>query len=387
MRRRFAVVSVVLSIFGAVTLSCSGTMDLGGAQQQEEFPGAGAANGWSSSNEQQPEAIVYLHEFATELALHGGRIYWTGWGEWHRAVRGCETKSCRASEAAYQLVDITPANPSFDFPVAVTVDEATVFWVRGSDLLYCPISGCSGPPTVFETYGHTPSRIAVDDVAVYWTSIEDAGVFKCPKTGCEGAPQPLALNQACAVQIELDETSVWWQSADLSASGCTDGGGMTGPIRRVAKDGTGLVEVVPRAEHLGGLALNDTHVYWTSGANDSAQTGTVLRCPKSGCKEPERIASPGGFVSSLVLDATSVYWYNWAVDSSSIWTGEVLKCPLAGCNASPTVLATATTGKLPLASAGLNHGLALDSEYVYWPAYWHQDNDLSIYGGIWRVNK
>lgn len=386
MRRRFAVVSLVLSIFGAVTVSCSGTMDLGGAQQQEEFPGAGAANGWSSPSEQQPEPIVYLHEFATELALGGGRIYWTGWGEWHRAVRGCETKSCRASNTAYQLIDDIPPHPDHAQPVAVTIDEATVFWVRGSDLLHCPISGCSGSPTVFETYGHTPSRIAVDDAAVYWTSVENAGVFTCPKTGCEGAPQPLALNQACALQIELDETSVWWLSADLSASSCTDVGGMTGSIRRVAKDGTGLMEVVPRAEYVTGVALNGTHVYWTSGANGTAPSGMVFRCPKTGCDEPEIIASPGGYASSLALDATSVYWFNWAL-SSSIWTGEVLKCPLTGCSASPTVLATASTGKLPLANGSLIHGLALDSEYVYWPAYWHQDNDLSMYGGIWRVNK
>lgn len=380
MKRRFVVACVVA--IGAAGPSCSGSMDLGAT---EEFPGAGAATGWSSADDQPLEAVTMLLHHPYDLAMRNGRLFWTA--ERYRlpdesaTVQSCLPGDCRTTTTTYEVVD----NPPYP-PLGPMVDDTRLFWLRHA-MLTCPVSGCADKPVPFDTAGNVPTRAAMDDEYVYWTSEENAGVFKCPKTGCQGLPQPVIVNRPCPWEIELDDEAIYWHEAYSPELTCISllppeerprapyYNGLPGPVMRVAKDGTGLQRVFEVAGE-NGMALNQTHIYWTN-----SHDGQVLRCPKTGCATPEVVAAPGGTPWGLILDETSVYWLHQMGVQSGILS--VMKCPLDGCE-TPTVLAKGQYcwgGSLPAPSA---HALAQDAEYLYWPASWATETPG---GAIWRVRK
>jgi hypothetical protein len=84
-----------------------------------------------------------------------------------------------------------------------------------------------------------------------------------------------------------------------------------------------------------GIAVDQKYAYW---ANRDA--GTILRCPRYGCAEqtPTVLGADVGKPLGLSVDATHVYWINESVIVDSVATGSVYKCPLSGCQGAPTLV-------------------------------------------------
>lgn len=382
MRER-VVIACLLTV-GSSALACSSAMDLGAV---DEFPGAGAANGWQSFGQQPSESITLLHHRPTDLAVQDSRLFWTadreGWSDSAGIVQSCAVDDCPASSTTYETTNA--AYHALYPPSNVAVDDTTVYWLRGG-ILHCPIAGCEGKPSVFDTGGNIPARMAVHDDTIYWTSVLNTGVFKCRKTGCDGPPQALALNQLCPFQIEVDDSGVYWHASNqvqACAVGASSIGSaaMVGPIMRVPLDGTGITQVVPDANDLSGMALNATHVYWSV-----FYTGEIYRCLKTGCDEPELVIAPHGNSLALIVDEAAVYWINAGGPLGPMHgMMSVMKCPLEGCVGATVVAASRYDDLHTQYLAQTPHSMTEDSEHLYWSGGWSINND--VFGGVWRIHK
>jgi hypothetical protein len=94
-----------------------------------------------------------------------------------------------------------------------------------------------------------------------------------------------------------------------------------------------------------GIALDATYVYFASLTSEF-----VARVPKAGGSVAKIASATGPLTRYVAVNATHVYW------SSGEAPGAVSRCPVAGCAGAPEVLATPNR---PL-------GIALDSTHVYW---------------------
>lgn len=107
--------------------------------------------------------------------------------------------------------------------------------------------------------------VAIDDTHAYWVSMDSCRVQRAPKEG--GAPATLAdgLPDGHCAAISVDETHVYWAMA-------FDVGEEPAGVWRVAKAG-GAPTRVATERNVYGLALDDAHVYFSSGT-------TFRRVPK-----------------------------------------------------------------------------------------------------------
>jgi hypothetical protein len=112
------------------------------------------------------------------------------------------------------------------------------------------------------------------------------------------------------------------------------------------KGGACLAKPIATSQgEVSGIALDATYVYFASFTE-----GFVARVPKAG-GTVQKIATTGVTnTRHVAVNATHVYW------SSGEFPGAIARCPIAGCAGNPEVLATPSR---PL-------GIALDSAFVYW---------------------
>ena len=228
--------------------------------------------------------------------------------------------------------------------------------------------------------GGEPAAIAIDDTAVYWTSIgvgSDAGtVMTVPKTG--GLAATLASGQSGPQGLAVDRRNVYWTNNGTSVSvmSVPSGGGPsvslappqdnpygTGitvdalSVYWATSNGTGssaLMKVLlaggaptilATVDSPGGVAVDATSVYWTS----LHAGGSVMKIPVGGGAPTTLASGPDNYPNAVVVDAANVYWTNSFTGKS------VAKVPVAG--GAVTVLAAGQ------ANPG---GLAVDDTSVYW---------------------
>lgn len=116
---------------------------------------------------------------AGSLAIDAGYVYFTTPGGVTRISKATGTLSIVAAN-----VDMGPADSAGSVgnqPIAV--DAVRVYFAsqRQGNVLACPLAGCSGDPTVLAENQPAPYAIAVDDGAVYWTTLRGNAVLKVAK--------------------------------------------------------------------------------------------------------------------------------------------------------------------------------------------------------------
>jgi hypothetical protein len=112
-------------------------------------------------------------------------------------------------------------------------------------------------------------------------------------------------------------------------------------LMRSANDGSGLGFFVPTAPYSDAVAIDGSHVYWTS------SDGRIGRANLDGTgANPNFITGLPSYLPGLAVNATTIYW-------SSLTS--IGRAKIDGTEVEPNFLAT-------------NHatGLALDSHYLYW---------------------
>ncbi len=178
------------------------------------------------------------------------------------------------------------------------------------------------------------SSIAVDDTAVYWTTMNGT-VMKVPVGG--GAAGTLASGQDQPAAVVVDGTSVYWLTSDAF-----DDSAITKVPRTGGATPVTLITYGNEFSPTPGLAVDTAWVYWTDFVSGNPVPGQlagarVRRMPSSGGPAQTLVEGLSLAPTGLAVDATSVYWAG-SPGSPTNFTNVLLKVPLQG--GTPATLAT-----------------------------------------------
>jgi len=213
----------------------------------------------------------------------------------------------------------------------------------------CPLSGCTGSPTVIATGQNYPQQIAINGSALYWFNYNAATLMRCALNCADDATPLFTLPELQPLGFAVTANSIFFTSPyaglveECSAAGCADAGvtlasGQLQPTE-IATDGTELAWSNWGIQHTSGLK------------NLTYSDGGVLSCPVAGCDAGVRtLSSLTNLGSSVVVESSTVYWYD---------AGSILSCPATGCSAAPQVV---VAGLPQGAQVG---GLSLDTDNIY----------------------
>jgi hypothetical protein len=176
-------------------------------------------------------------------------------------------------------------------PEHVTVDETNVYWVSGEKkLIRMPKSG-GAPVVIFETTGETDiNGVAVDETGTYILTSDR--LLKLAADG--GTPKEIAQTRSKSFALGLDENNIYWigdtpKNKKFRLSKADKKGGE--PVALSA-------EVF--APQSGGLAVDQTRVYWLDYADDLLRSVS-----KDGGDPATLIKFPGA--QAIAVDEKYVY--------------------------------------------------------------------------------
>jgi hypothetical protein len=198
------------------------------------------------------------------------------------------------------LVDPSP-------PACVAVDGDAIYWLRlkhgddwGRGGWIVRASKRGGPQKIMGSI-ETPGFgcLAVDSSNLYLAAVNEArreaAVRSVPKAG--GREKTIASMVGPGGGLKVDDEHVYWMDA--------------GGIVRARKTGGArsiVTEKPRRCSAMAGIALDDTHVYFSCGGFGPAEdTGTVWRVGKRG-GTPVLLAEHQIHPSNIAVDHDFVYW-------------------------------------------------------------------------------
>jgi sugar lactone lactonase YvrE len=197
-------------------------------------------------------------------------------------------------------------------------------------------------PVTLVTGQSSPRGIAIVGGYVYWSNMNTntsagAGVFRVPRNG--GDVETVAADYR-AEAMATDGTYVYWVDESTGPAG----GPGANQVYRVAISGGTPTALAPAADgYHPGIAVSDTHVYWTDQI-----TPAIRRAPKEGGAVETLAAPNSGDAFGIAVDTGVVYW---AIQSG----GTVMSTPAEG--GASSVLASGQS--MPM-------HLFVNSTYVYW---------------------
>lgn len=199
---------------------------------------------------------------------------------------------------------------------------------------------------------------ADEDDVIAVTGIGNAAAFglvRVPLHG--GAPVTLVSNVSVIGAVAMDRTHVYWTtSGDVGDCFSSDCPRPVGAIFSVPRAGGDVVTLASGAFAPAFLQLDDHDVYWASPTPGNVpDAGTSIgRVPKSG-GSPVRIAAlPDAFIDDLKSDATTLYWSQASLED----------------DAPPAVMRVGKSGGTPATVTTLETrspgAIGLDGASVWW---------------------
>lgn len=172
---------------------------------------------------------------------------------------------------------------------AVAVNDTNAFYLMDQGLHITPKDG-SGTPDWVASYS-SPVDLAVDGNEVFITDAGFQGI-RTYNVDTEVSGQLYSVIGADTPdEIAIDATHVYFTGA-----------GSQGKVWSGTRDGQTLIELVSMSGATSGLALTDTHVYFTV-----PSTGEIRRVPKEG-GDNELIEGGQAEVDPIAVDDYAVYW-------------------------------------------------------------------------------
>ena len=177
--------------------------------------------------------------------------------------------------------------------------------------------------------------VAVDDTHVYMTAGQgDHDIMRIVKSG--GVPVPLSDSPGAEGGVAIDDTYVYW------ANDSTD------EIRRVPKVG-GTEEVLGSSSEPQGMALDAANIYWADTTDN-----VVMSAPRDGSSASSILAADLMTPRTIAVDAQTVY----VVTGS----GHLYGVPIGGGALVQMGEGTGTLGE----DIWDAWGVAVDANWVYW---------------------
>ena len=280
---------------------------------------------------------------------------------------GCWRGTCRDATGGTKLV-------TGEHPTALAVDAENIYWlnripecvndVSHTQLKSCPISGCTGQPTILWDDLQAGSLLAVVGGTVFWTvtGFNTGALFSCPVQGCDGGPRTVvALNDSYIDTFAADATTVAF-GTHFGAFSCPVAGcAASGPTTLFEQTGAKTSLTIHGDQLFGTLELPDD-------SRDSGQAPTLFACPLAGCPSGPTFAPTPAIFGALASDGQNAAWINTGqlIDFSATnmsdteWDdGSVYVCPLAGCADK-----TAPLASYPAWFAAT--AIAVDAANAYW---------------------
>ena len=168
---------------------------------------------------------------------------------WHTDADGGKIRACTIANCSATLHDVA----SSDRPVGIAAAAGEVYWHDAADaLVHCPISGCTGAPTVLSSLASHSVQVVGGDA--YFVTRSPVAVVRCPVSNCS-APTTLGTSHN-PYQLTTDGRDVYWtngiyrQLLHCPASGC---GGAPDILYRGSSGGD-----------VAAIALTNDFVYFSS---------------------------------------------------------------------------------------------------------------------------
>ncbi|MGC4093090.1 MAG: hypothetical protein QM756_35420 [Polyangiaceae bacterium] len=266
-----------------------------GGNSLDSLDRAGIDNGNQEHVLYRPKDEVFA------LRSDAERLYWkSGVLSTITGLRGCVAAACDETVVTY--TDGKRNNDGTPLVKGFTVEAGTLYWVQTRNeslqsIVSCPVTGCTGEPTVVVAEVYGAESLLVRGNTVYWSSPKDSALLSCSLVGCT-QPAVLALNQEFVggftdlAALVAGERNIYWSNGEQVMSAALDG---RSPPSVFAANQKGL----------GSLAVNATHVFWQRG--EAAKT--IVSCPLDGCEgEPTVVVADELSTISLVADASRAYW-------------------------------------------------------------------------------
>jgi hypothetical protein len=224
------------------------------------------------------------------IAVQGSTVFWSNAGA--GTLVSCATAGCAKNP--------TVVVSGLASPGGVAVDATSLYWAEtggAGRVASCPLAGCTTPTVLASAPG---LLLAVDEASVYFT--DGANVNQCPLTGCTGAPTVL-FAAAGATGIALDTANVYATADTISE---TSAGASKGAVLSCAKTGCASSPIALASGQLAPLpiAVASSTVYWGNTQGD----GDLKGCASAGCKDSPKVIAMGAVPLSLAVDDTHVYW-------------------------------------------------------------------------------
>ena len=158
-----------------------------------------------------PTQMAVVQGFPNNVAVNATTLAWTSYqGSFGGSVWTCTPGACTP----------TMLLSSPNAPVGFAMDAQNVYFTAGDAVMKCALGGCNGQPTTLAAGLGAPSSIVTDGVNVYFAVTPmgpGAAVMRCSVNGCNGQPTTVASGPGLVTPsaLAVDATAVYW--TDLNA--------------------------------------------------------------------------------------------------------------------------------------------------------------------------